>query len=281
MKTPFRANRLFMTIASSLLLSSSTNAAIIEPASASAWSPAIGWIDHAPANGGVSVFSSHLSGYAYNENIGWISMGNHSDSAEFSYLNTTASNYGVNNDGAGALSGYAWSPSIGWINFNQENGGVLIDPKTGVFSGFAYNANIGWISFAGTAADISAYNVVANWKLNATEIVDRGPVNVKGTGPGIYVLGNPVSLSGKKAALLVATDGAAEVRVAIYDPLGNMLDEQEFVTSTNGEPHRFDWDLCDRSGKSVGEGSFVAVAKVKSRGDTSVKEYRAKILIRQ
>lgn len=54
----------------------------------------------------------NVSGWAWSENIGWIS---------FNCLNTDACglvNYGVRvADGTGHFSGYAWSENIGWINF--------------------------------------------------------------------------------------------------------------------------------------------------------------------
>ncbi|MCH8741379.1 hypothetical protein IH779_00500 [Patescibacteria group bacterium] len=53
----------------------------------------------------------NVSGWAWSENIGWIS---------FNSINTGgAIDYGVNVDlGTGDFSGYAWSENIGWIQFN-------------------------------------------------------------------------------------------------------------------------------------------------------------------
>ncbi|MBU4056765.1 hypothetical protein KJ695_02550, partial [Patescibacteria group bacterium] len=56
--------------------------------------------------------TDNILGYAWSENIGWIS---------FNCTNTSCatSNYGVNlNFGTGNLSGYAWSENIGWVSFN-------------------------------------------------------------------------------------------------------------------------------------------------------------------
>jgi hypothetical protein len=58
--------------------------------------------------------SDNLSGYAWSENIGWIS---------FNCTNSGTcgtSNYGVNIAENGDLSGYAWSENIGWISFNAS-----------------------------------------------------------------------------------------------------------------------------------------------------------------
>ncbi len=60
---------------------------------------------------GEDVFS--LYGYAWSENIGWIS---------FNCENTGVcdqSNYGVRVTDEGGLYGYAWSENIGWIKFND------------------------------------------------------------------------------------------------------------------------------------------------------------------
>lgn len=64
----------------------------------------------------VQAGSEHnVSGWAWSENIGWISF-------NCTNLNTCNSvNYGVNIDSAGIFSGYAWSENIGWISFNQND----------------------------------------------------------------------------------------------------------------------------------------------------------------
>ena len=121
-----------------------------------AWSTNAGWINFAPDNGGVTVFSDHLEGYAWAENIGWVRLGTCSGSS-CTHTNTTAANYGVNNDGVGNLSGYAWGTNVGWINFNPSNGGVTVDPATGSFDGYAWGENIGWSHFKNSSP---AYNVV-------------------------------------------------------------------------------------------------------------------------
>lgn len=59
-----------------------------------------------------------LSGFAWSENIGWISFsaGNDHDD-KVSGTQPSPSSYGVRVDSTGALSGYAWSDNIGWIKF--------------------------------------------------------------------------------------------------------------------------------------------------------------------
>jgi hypothetical protein len=71
----------------------------------------------APTHGGVTVYSDHLEGYAWAENIGWIRLGTSGRGDQY-YDNTSAADYGVNNDGSGNLSGYAWGENVGWIHFD-------------------------------------------------------------------------------------------------------------------------------------------------------------------
>jgi hypothetical protein len=133
----------------------------IDPTDKWAWGTNVGWINFAPAHGGVTVYADHLEGYAWAENIGWIRLGTHTGGGDHTYGNTSNTDYGVNNDGAGGLSGYAWSTNAGWINFNPAHSGTSIDPTTGSFDGYAWGENVGWIHFKGTGA--VAYNVVTHW----------------------------------------------------------------------------------------------------------------------
>lgn len=53
-----------------------------------------------------------LTGYAWSDNIGWISISCKNSGNEHIV------NYGIDKAQNGDLSGYAWSDNIGWINFN-------------------------------------------------------------------------------------------------------------------------------------------------------------------
>lgn len=62
----------------------------------------------------------NLSGFAWSENIGWISFNSTSDGSAVSYgVNVDTSTQGAG--GIGLFSGYAWSENIGWISFNQSD----------------------------------------------------------------------------------------------------------------------------------------------------------------
>ncbi|MBI2042472.1 MAG: hypothetical protein HYT21_01880 [Candidatus Nealsonbacteria bacterium] len=61
----------------------------------------------------------NVSGFAWSENIGWVS---------FNCTNTGScgsSDYGVDiNDESGEFSGHAWSENIGWVSFNRSETGA-------------------------------------------------------------------------------------------------------------------------------------------------------------
>jgi len=115
----------------------------------------------------------NISGWAWSENIGWISMTckNHLSDSLASWNSTT-----------GVVSGYAWSDNIGWISFNCADNkvcsntnqfcvsdsdcpgeetcvdirdgcalvsdyNVIIDTVSGEFSGYAWSDSVGWLSF--------------------------------------------------------------------------------------------------------------------------------------
>jgi len=148
-----------------------------------AWSENTGWSNFNAPGGGVTVYADHLEGYAWNGNIGWIRLGAFTAGTAHTYANTSAGDYGVNNNGTGTLSGYGWSENVGWIRFNPPGGGVTVD-GSGNFSGYAWNGNIGWIHFAGTASDSSAYKVVTTWISGVTTYLLTVNTDVAGTGSG-------------------------------------------------------------------------------------------------
>jgi len=111
------------------------------------WGTNVGWINMAPAAGGVTVCDDHLEGYAWGENIGWIRLGTFTGCGAHTYPNTTNADYGVNRDAGDNLSGYAWGTNVGWINLAPANGGVTVDPSNGTLTGYAWSENGGWIRF--------------------------------------------------------------------------------------------------------------------------------------
>lgn len=138
----------------------------------------VGWLNAEPLGDGgygVHVDDFELSGWMWGENIGWISL----SCANRASCSTVE--YGVQNNGGGALSGVAWGENIGWVNFAPATAGVSIDPTTGDFSGRAWAENIGWITFAST--NPIPYHVRTGWSCDGAQSVpDGSPILVPVSG---------------------------------------------------------------------------------------------------
>ena len=118
-----------------------------------------GWADwRGDTNNGVVVGEYFCSGYIYSANVGWINLGNGSPLNQIQYQNTSATDYGVNQDGLGNLRGYAYGANIGWIAF-ENTGAPKVDLLTGELSGFIYSANCGWISLSNSVASVQTDSI--------------------------------------------------------------------------------------------------------------------------
>ncbi len=124
----------------------------VNPVHRYAYGANAGWIDaRADITNGVALGQSFCTGHMWSSNVGWIGFGNGPTNG-WHYSNATATDWGVNHDGAGHLYGYAYGANIGWITFEQTHGQPKIDLLTGNLSGYAWGANIGWISLANSQA---------------------------------------------------------------------------------------------------------------------------------
>ncbi len=120
------------------------------------------------AAGALADTDDNVSGYAWSENIGWIS----SNCTDTSICGT--SDYGITVADDGTISGYAWSENIGWITFNEGDltGCQTAPCKASVdlscpgghcaVSGWARVLAVdggwsGWIKLGGVAQDGSPY----------------------------------------------------------------------------------------------------------------------------
>lgn len=115
-----------------------------------AWSENAGWISASTTHERITASSTGITGYAWGENIGWLNFDYDSVPGA---TNSSSTDWGVINDGAGNLGGYAWGENIGWVNFHASSSQVRIDADSGKFSGFAWSQNIGWINFGHTQLD--------------------------------------------------------------------------------------------------------------------------------
>lgn len=193
----------------------------------------------------VSAGSQHnLSGYAWSDNIGWLSFNCTNDGG------SCAPDYGVNVDtSTGVFSGYAWSDNIGWVSFNSADMtgcpsspcAPTIDTTTGVVTGWAKVLSAGggwdgWIKLSGTSNDDSTYgasflganasgyswgDVVVGWLswkgpsygvLGQTTIINPGP-DVAITSPVV----NPLNTDTASPVGFVGTASSQTGSITAYE----------------------------------------------------------------
>ena len=151
----------FLFTSMTLVLASSAWAAAttINPVNKFSYGANIGWMDwRGDTNNGAGIGEFVCAGFLYAANVGWIHLGSNAPANGIRYQNNSATDYGVNHDGAGKLEGFAYGANIGWINFtNRDATGALFDgPKldlvSGRLSGFVWSANCGWISLSNAQA---------------------------------------------------------------------------------------------------------------------------------
>ena len=117
-----------------------------------AWSDNIGWVSLSGTNYGVSVDSSdNLSGYAWSDNIGWIQFGGLDTGSMPSGSGTQKKNAQINGNNLKgwirALSnGGGWD---GWISLSGSGYGVSQSPSTAALTGYAWGSTVvGWLDFS-------------------------------------------------------------------------------------------------------------------------------------
>ncbi|MBI5306401.1 hypothetical protein HZB04_02365 [Candidatus Wolfebacteria bacterium] len=136
-----------------------------------AWNDSIGWIDFY-STGNVNVSSTQLTGYA-SSSVGFIALdcatspsGNICGTSDFKVSNDGSGNLSgwAYNDNIGWIS-FASSTATSTYQ-------VAVSPSTGDFSGWAYSDNIGWISFncadSGAGGCAYPYKVQTNWIATST-----------------------------------------------------------------------------------------------------------------
>lgn len=97
--------------------------------------------DGSCANGDAS---GELSGYAWNDTIGWISF-NCDQSTHGGENQCTTSDYGVSIDSNGNFSGYAWNDIVGWISFNCANDASCSSSDYKVVTEWRATSSIGYL----------------------------------------------------------------------------------------------------------------------------------------
>ena len=98
----------------------------------------------------VSNSNGYLSGFAWNDAIGWISF----DCHDLNQNPPCTTNYQVIINPNGEFTGWAWNDIIGWISFNCGNSGTLgCDPGTG---GSNYKVKTSWSATAAIGTLLSS-----------------------------------------------------------------------------------------------------------------------------
>lgn len=237
----------------------------IDPVHKHAWGENIGWLNWRDANAtaqGVVHHGTHLSGYIWAENVGYIHLG----SGAGPYANTDHTNYGVNIAPDGVLSGLAWGENIGWINFGTAptlaafNQHARFDQIAGRFRGYAWGENVGWINLddpthhvgVGSGATIVAWRSVRTHAGQGELSIPLDPsaVGNGSTGPttetrvgGIQLIAvdfdSPVTLVDPGAIVVLGwttTNGAIGDPVAYAPQSVSMLDADTMLIAFPSAP---------------------------------------------
>lgn len=117
------------------------------------WAQNLGWTNWKPEGKGANTLSTCLSGKIWNQNVGWINLGDGSPENGWAYSNTVGTDFGVNLERDGTLTGFAWGQNIGWITFEQTHGRPKLEFATGRFSGYAWSQNCGWLNLGTASAE--------------------------------------------------------------------------------------------------------------------------------
>lgn len=196
--------------------------------------------------------SHNVSGFAWSENIGWISMNSNNDGG---------SDYGVAVAYDGAMSGYAWSENIGWITFNSADlsgcpsgtCSAQLDRPTGQVSGWARALSAvaagvnsggwdGWISLSGLDTGGMPYGVTVNGACSWTgwawgsDVV--GWINFNG-GDGGTVSGVGYACTGAVPALTADQLPTVDIKADGFDgpiTIGSAADYDISWSTTNVVP---------------------------------------------
>lgn len=95
-------------------------------------------------DGGFST-GNKLTGYAWNDSIGWVSM-NCDQTSHGGSDQCGTSDYGVSIDANGDFSGWAWNDAVGWISFNSLSSGSPVPYK--VTSLWRSTSSVGFVESA-------------------------------------------------------------------------------------------------------------------------------------
>ena len=196
--------------------------------------------------------SDNISGYAWSENVGWISFNSISDGSSV--------DYGVNLDTTtGNLSGYAWSETVGWIDFdppspypsapdhsaqvdttNLGTGNASITGWAKVLSANG-NGSDGWIKFTNTYIDSSGNLHGWAWGSNVVGWISFNSADSGASGGSDYkvVYQSSATLTVNCNSSTISVDQTTQCQ-ANYDPDGSgpqpSIDVSDSTTWTSFSP---------------------------------------------
>lgn len=118
--------------------------------------------------------SGNLSGYAWNDNIGWVSFCGGDNTAQCPGV----VKYGVTVDSNGNFNGYAWNDDVGWISFNCANTSSCGTSDYLVSTSWRATSTIGYLT---------SYIIDAGNPATLQSIVWQGSCGLAGTNLGFQV----------------------------------------------------------------------------------------------
>lgn len=183
----------------------------ISPTAKNAWSNNIGWINFAPATGGLQITDTAVTGTAWSVNNGWI--------------NFNPAQGGVKNNPQGQLSGSAWGEQTGWIDFS----GVSIS-TAGKLTGMATGTIIGTLTF-----DCGQCNVTTDWRPVGARTVVTASNNTSG---------------GRGGSTNSALNGIISSIVNYFFPPAQTTDQNQQPANTGGESNTINVKLNLNTGQN-------------------------------
>lgn len=205
----------------------------IDSAHPYAYGANVGWMNgRGDVTNGAVIGHAYCTGNVWSANCGWIGLGNGPTNG-WRYSNASATDWGVNHDGAGKLSGCAYGANIGWVAFEQSYGEPQVDLRTGDLSGYAYGANIGWINLSNAQAYVR------------TEAIDPGPDSDLDLLPDAYEYRHTNTLTALSGLSGHDADGDGATDLAEAGTDTDPLDDTDFLRivsiATAGTTHRVAW----------------------------------------
>jgi hypothetical protein len=165
------------------------------------------------------------------------------------------------------------------VNHGSDGSAVKAVPDTGYqFVDWSDGSSENPRTDENVTADTS---VTANFDV-ITEITDQNHINGANTPPGIVPVPNPVTFGASHIDILVnAGKNLSAVRLALFDPLGNLLHEQNNPVSVRRCGNcTFIWNLRNVNGVPVAPGTYkvLAIARYK---DGAVRKFTSLIGVKK